>query len=84
MWLGSQPFRMGIIAVTTSALCLAQIQLPDGTKIACRLDQTISSATAEEGQRVQLVVTENVKIGDAIAIPQGARNRHHRGGRGEA
>ena len=68
----SQLFRTCIIALTASSLCMAQIALPDGTKIACRLDQTISSATAEEGQRVQLVVTENVKVGDTIVIPQGA------------
>jgi hypothetical protein len=74
MWLWSQAFRTCIVALTASALSLAQVQLPDGTKIACRLDQTISSATAEEGQSVQLVATENIKIGDTIVIPQGAVN----------
>jgi hypothetical protein len=64
--------RTCIVALTASALSIAQVQVPDGTKIACRLDQTISSATAEEGQRVQLLVTENIKVGDTIVIPQGA------------
>jgi hypothetical protein len=50
----------------------AQVQLPNGTKVPCRLEQTISSATAEEGQRVQLAVTENVKVGDTVVIQQGA------------
>jgi len=50
----------------------AEIQIPSGTKVSCRLEQAISSATADEGQPVQLSVTENVKIGDTIVIPQGA------------
>jgi hypothetical protein len=53
-------------------MATAQVQLPNGTKVPCRLEQTISSATAEEGQKVQLVVTENVKSGDAVVIPQGS------------
>ena len=46
--------------------------IPSGTKVACRLEQTISSATADEGQQVQLAVTENVKINDQLVIPQGS------------
>ena len=46
--------------------------IPSGTKVACRLEQTISSATADEGQQVQLAVTENVKVNDQVVIPQGS------------
>jgi hypothetical protein len=49
-----------------------QIQLPEGTKVRCRLEQTITSATAEEGQPVQFSVTEEVRSGDVVVIPQGA------------
>lgn len=70
MW--SQGFRAAVVAVTAAAIGSAQVQLPNGTKVPCRLEQTISSATAEEGQRVQLAVTENVKVGDVVVIPQGA------------
>ncbi|HZP16313.1 MAG TPA: PEGA domain-containing protein [Terriglobales bacterium] len=51
---------------------VAQVVLPEGTKVRVRLEQDISSATAEEGQPVQLAVTEDVKIGDAVVIPQGS------------
>ncbi len=61
---------MALILVSSQAL--AEIQIPTGTKIACRLEQTISSATADEGQPVQLSVTEPVKIADEVVIPQGA------------
>lgn len=67
--------KQTIIAFTLSLLSLqgaATLDLPSGTKISCRLEQTISSATAEEGQPVQLSVTEDVRIGDLIVIPQGA------------
>jgi hypothetical protein len=53
--------------------CSAQMVLPEGTKIRVRLDQNISSATAEEGQIVELSVSDPVKVGDAVVIPEGAR-----------
>ncbi|MBI3682259.1 MAG: PEGA domain-containing protein [Acidobacteria bacterium] len=52
---------------------LAQIVVPEGTKIRVRLDQTISSATAEEGQTVELTATDAVRIGDVVVVPEGAR-----------
>jgi PEGA domain len=58
--------------LTVASLSYADIVIPSGTKVACRLEQTLSSATAEIGQQVQLSVTENVKIDDVIAIPQGS------------
>ena len=58
-----------LIGMTSLGLA-QQIQIPGGTKISCRLEQTISSATAEQGQQVQLSTTEDVKIGDLVVIPQ--------------
>ena len=52
---------------------LAQSVIPDGTRIRVRLDETISSATADQGQTVELTVTDAVRIGDAFVIPEGAR-----------
>ena len=62
----------GTIADTSPLCLLRRFVVPSGTKVACRLEQTISSATADEGQQVQLTVTENVKINDQIVIPQGS------------
>jgi hypothetical protein len=47
--------------------------LPEGTKVRVRLDQSISSATAEEGQIVELSVTDPIKAGDTVVISEGAR-----------
>src|SRR6476661_10567849 len=58
--------------LTFATLSFAELLVPSGTKVACRLEQTISSATADEGQQVQLAVTENVKVNDQIVIPQGS------------
>jgi hypothetical protein len=52
--------------------CFAQTILPEGTKIHVRLEQPISSATAEEGQHVELCVTDAVKVGDTVVIAEGA------------
>ncbi|MGI8961042.1 MAG: hypothetical protein ACR2IV_15010 [Bryobacteraceae bacterium] len=51
----------------------AQVNIADGTKLRVRLDQTISSSTAEQGQTVELSVTEPVKVGDEVVIAEGSR-----------
>src|SRR5579885_2353682 len=61
-----------IFAMIFSTVCFAQTMVPEGTKLRVRLDQTISSATADEGQNVQLSVTEAVKVGEQVVIPEGA------------
>lgn len=50
----------------------AQVVLPNGTKITVRLEQTLSSATAEQGQPVQLAVTDAIKANGVVVIPQNA------------
>ena len=64
--------RYASVALLVSQLMAAQLVLPNGTKLTCRLEQTISSATADEGQQVQLSVTEPVKVNGVVVIPQGA------------
>ena len=64
--------RAACATLTLAGFSFGDIVVPSGTKVACRLEQTISSATADEGQQVQLAVTENVKVNDQIVIPQGS------------
>jgi hypothetical protein len=70
-----QKFAVSLLMCAVSAPCWAQGNeaiLPEGTKIRVRLEQDLSSATAEQGQPVQLSVTEDVRIGDTVVIKQGA------------
>lgn len=53
--------------------CSAQIVIPEGTKVRVRLDQSVSSSTATEGQTVEFSVTDAVRIGNTVVIPEGAR-----------
>lgn len=62
-----------IIFLIASSIAAAQVTIPDGTKIRVRLEQTLSSANADQGQGVDLSVTEAVKVGDEVVIPEGAR-----------
>src|SRR4051812_5517521 len=62
-----------ILMMLVSTACFAQVTIPDGTKVHVRLDQTISSATADEGQIVELSVAEGIKVGDQVVIPEGSR-----------
>ena len=64
--------RFTCVALLVAQMAAAQLVLPNGTKLTCRLEQTISSATADEGQQVQLSVTEPVKLNGVVVIPQGA------------
>jgi PEGA domain len=57
----------------SAVLAAAQVNIPDGTKLRVRLDQSISSSTAEQGQTVELSVTEPLKVGDQVVIPEGSR-----------
>src|SRR5688572_9955059 len=64
--------RFACVALLVAQIAGAQLVLPNGTKLTCRLEQTISSATADEGQQVQLSVTEPVKLNGVVVIPQEA------------
>jgi hypothetical protein len=59
--------------VLVAFACDGQVIVPEGTKMRVRLESTISSATAEEGQTVELSVTESVRLGDTVVIAEGAR-----------
>ena len=70
-----QVVTLGLLLCAAAGQCLteaAQETLPEGTRVRVRLEQTLSSATAEEGQPVQLAVANNVKVGDTVVIPPGA------------
>ena len=56
----------------TASMAMAQVMVPDGTKIRVRLEQNLSSETSELGQTVDFVVTQEVRIGDAVVVANGA------------
>src|SRR3954454_20135733 len=56
-----------------AAVSAAQVTIPDGTKIRVRLDQSISSGTAEQGQSVELSVVEAIHVNEQVVIPEGSR-----------
>jgi hypothetical protein len=62
-----------LLAVLTAFTCEAQMIIPEGTRIRVRLENTVSSAKAEEGQTVEFSVTEPVRIDKNIVIAEGAR-----------
>jgi hypothetical protein len=70
---GDMAMRMIFAFLLTVALAAAEVTIPDGTRIRVRLDQTLSSGTADQGQTVELSVTEAVKINGQLVIPEGSR-----------
>ena len=65
-------FLLAVAIGASGSLAQAQIVLPEGTRVRVRLEQTLSSATAEEGQPVNLTVTEDVRVADTVVIAQAA------------
>jgi len=68
----SRFIRIALISVIIGRLSAAEIVIPNGTKLSARLEQTISSATAEVGQQVQLSLQDPVKVNGVTVIPQSA------------
>jgi len=54
-------------------LAAAQIEIPEGTRVKVRLEEDLSSATAEKGRPVRLSVVGEVKIGGTVVIAPGAK-----------
>jgi hypothetical protein len=67
-----QKLLAAVLVGACSLPAAAQIVLPEGTRVRVRLEQTLSSATAEEGQPVNLTVTDDVRVGDTVVVAQGA------------
>jgi hypothetical protein len=53
------------------------LKIPDGTIVRLSLLDNLSSATTENDEPVNLEVSEDVKVGDVVAIPRGATARGH-------
>ena len=53
------------------------LKLPDGTIIRLALLDSLSSATNQVDDPVNLEVTEEVKVGDVVALPRGSTARGH-------
>jgi hypothetical protein len=58
--------------LTNETIKLASSGIPEGTKVRVRLENQLSSATADENQPVTLTVADDVVVNDTVAIPHGA------------
>lgn len=70
--------RMSIAVLTSIALfapfvCVAQdIEVPEGTKVKVRLEQPLSSESAEVNQSLQLSTGDDITVNDVVLIPRGS------------
>lgn len=48
-------------------------KIPEGTDVRLQLTDKLSSASATEGQRFNLVVDEDVQIGGVVVVPRGSK-----------
>ena len=61
--------------ILMAGTAMAQVVLPGGTGIRVRLEEDLSSETAQVGQAVSLQVAVDVRVGDAVVIAAGAPAR---------
>lgn len=68
------PPASAVVPVTVPAPAQTQVKVkvPDGEKVRLLLMQDISSATAHEGDRIELSVVEDFKVGEDVVIAKGA------------
>jgi len=51
----------------------SEVKIPEGTDVRLQLVEKLSSSTATEGQRFNLVTDEDVKINGIVVIPRGSK-----------
>ncbi len=64
--------NLTLATLLTAGLAMAQVVVPDGTKIRVRLEQNLTSDNVETGQTIDFRVTQEVRVGDAVVIASGA------------
>lgn len=62
-----------VMALAPSAAAAASIKIPEGTEFPLRLEETISSKTAAEGDRFTVALAEDVRLPDGTVLRAGYR-----------
>lgn len=62
-----------LLSLDAQPLAAGTVVIPEGTEVALRLAQPLSLRTARFGAIVELVVTDDVRIGGVVVVPAGAR-----------
>lgn len=63
----------GFLALALSTPAFAQILVPEGTELGMRIEETISSQSAKEGDRFTVTLEEDVKLPDGTMLRAGYR-----------
>ncbi|HST91699.1 MAG TPA: hypothetical protein VLJ13_05825, partial [Brevundimonas sp.] len=64
---------LGFTALIFSTTALAQIAVPEGSEFPVRLEESISSSTAKEGDRFTVTLDDDVKLPDGTMLRAGYR-----------
>ena len=63
-----------VFAIATPSLALAdQIKVPEGTEFPLRIEDSLSSKTAHDGDRFTVTLTDDVKLPDGMVLKAGYR-----------
>ncbi|KQV62750.1 hypothetical protein ASC70_23505 [Caulobacter sp. Root343] len=63
----------GLLLVAAPALAQKTVQVPEGTEMSIRVDDSLSSETSHEGDRFSISLAEDVTLADGTILPAGLR-----------
>ncbi len=62
-----------MFAFTTFASVAGPVTIPEGTEVKLRMLESLTSATATEGQRFTLELDDDIRINGTVVVPRGAK-----------
>ncbi|USQ96829.1 hypothetical protein [Caulobacter sp. RL271] len=62
-----------VIFVCAPAFAQTTVQVPEGTELSIRFDDSLSSETSHEGDRFSISLAEDVTLADGTTLPAGLR-----------
>ena len=80
----------GCLCLSASPIYVLAARLPEGTDVRLQVTEKVSSATATEGQRFNLVLDEDIQVNGVVVVHRGAKavgtvvSSHKRGHMGKA
>lgn len=66
-------FALGLVAPSSSAQIGGRVTMPSGTSLTVRMDSTVESGTARQGDAVRATVTSPVLVSNTTVIPSGTK-----------
>ena len=62
-----------MLAAATDPAFAKEVKIPEGTSVSLQVLEKLTSATATEGQRFDLVLDDDIRVDGEVVVPRGAK-----------